>query len=73
MAELLSDATLETLITTLISNLGRGSSEKIGENTYEVKDVNKSIREDIDWLQAKQSELDPTIRSTTKINNRYGY
>ena len=73
MAELLSDATLETLITTLISNLGRGSSEKIGENTYEVKDVNKSMREDIDWLQAKQSELDPTIRSTTKVNNRYGY
>lgn len=73
MADLLDDVTLNTLITTLIGNLGRGSSEKIGENTYEVKDVNKTMRDDIDWLEARQSELDPTIRSTTKVSNRYGF
>lgn len=72
MAGYLDQATLDTLINTLKENLGRGSSEKIGENTYEVKDISKTIREEIDWLSAKESQFDPTLRTTQKVNNRYG-
>ncbi len=68
----INENTLNELVELLKSNIGRGSSEKIGENTYEVKDLNKSIREDIDWLEAKESQFDPTLRTTQKIQNRYG-
>lgn len=72
MTNFLDDTTLQNLLNTLKSNIGRGTKEKIGENTYEVEGINDQIKSDIEWLQTQESKVNSTLRTTNKTVDRYG-
>jgi len=63
---------LDSMINNIVQNFGRGSKERIGENTYEVENLTKTMRDDYEWLKGQATQFDPTLRTTQKTSNRYG-
>lgn len=63
-----TDVMLETMMNSLMAEFGNAETEKVGENTYEFSNRNKTMRDDIEFLEARQRGADRLY-----VCKKYGY